>query len=169
MIDSKWMLSAMMGDALVLRLHITPGRAPKTVAQAFSYWNDDMAYNGFYITYNHDESSDIGLRPLDCRWLPRDPNAWHEHIQTVAESWPVLWHDLEQTVCTIGTKAKNTKKLPPTHPQILTHLARFQAAAALTDASKFESGWGSINLSIVARRLEGLIRLSVKEWRQMVG
>jgi hypothetical protein len=147
------MMQAMSGENLVVRLHITPGATPRAEAHAFGYWYDDMMPNGFKAVYRYNELiekgvRETGIRPLECIALPSNVNTWHEYFECESQYWPEPWHMPEPVVCSIGTKRKDTRRLPVAHPQALAHLARFQGQASS------EKG--------------GIVNSAVKNWRQLV-
>jgi hypothetical protein len=165
-IDTQWFLEALRGERVVVRMHTTVRRSGLllTEAHAFSCWQDDAFYTGFELVYGHDEERDRGLAPLQYRSFPRDPNAWTDHIVHQAAMWPANWDQPHEVVCTVGRTKRSTSVIKPGHLLALSHLARFQAAAE----TRKEAEWG-IELGIVARRLDGLVRSTVKSWRQLVG
>jgi hypothetical protein len=168
MLDTKWFMERLRGDGLVVRLHInTSGRETYTEAHAYSYWVDDMAYNGFEVVYTHHLDRHHGMRPLQWIALPADPNRWDELWLKAAEDWPRHWDARDDVVCTIGAQPKRANRIPPSHPVVLTHLARFQAATASAHPQD-GMGWG-ISADIATRRLEGLVQQALRDWARLVG
>jgi hypothetical protein len=168
LIDTSWFLDELRGDGLIVRMHIDlrRGRAPSTEIRAYSYWHDDMAYNGFEAVYRHSESSKTGISVPEWSWFPSPCDGWGEYIADQAKSWSALWQESSVVVCTIGPVKRNPRRLPTGHPLALTHLARFQAAVTLTHPDGL--GWG-VSADIVSRRLEGIVRSNLKDWRKLIG
>lgn len=147
----------MMGDNIVLRVSLQPDSVR---AHAFTYWTDDMAYNGGIVTYESANGAE-GFKRLDLLALNGNPDDWKRQIDRMALGWPMSWRKSQAVVCT-----SRQSELAATHPEVLTHLARFEGMAIET--SRRGPTWESITYEIVAKRLRGLVRSGVRSWSQLL-
>lgn len=165
MVDPDWMMQAMMGDKLILRLHLTPSNNPKVEIRAYTYWAEEGIYNGSVLVYRHWEGEHRS--EIEFQWFNNDREAWKSDFMVESEFWPTPWHQSLNTVCTIGTTASNTRQISAGHPQALVHIAGMQAAAQLADFSSV-GGFPFVSLGIYRERLGGIVTSALKSWRTLI-
>jgi hypothetical protein len=157
----------MMGDQIVLRLNLwkdSDGRE-QMFAVAFTYWMEDSLPIGSEVWYGTGELGE-GFKPLELKPLHGDPAAWERHISELSRSWPTIWCSNQLVVCT-RRRSGYDFLLPPSHPEVLHHLARFEGLAL--EAERHAGIHDRITYGIVAKRLGGLVRASVASWVKLLG
>lgn len=161
MFTEDWFHEKLRGDGLILRMKIS---ASSVEAKAYSCYYDDAAPVGTQLTYRHDDSHDNGASSVDWMDLSLHPVAkWVEIVKREYTGWPYGWQSAEEIVCT-ATHLGSSRRISTANPQALVHLARFQAAVLLTQPEGF---WG-VSAGIISRRLEGVVKAGVRDWRRLI-
>lgn len=165
MIDPQWFMQAMQGDNIIVRLHLGTGRdTPRQVrALAYTYWVDDMAYNGAEVRYESDASAEK-FPPLTLVPLPGPPDNWKPFILEQSRTWPTLWHQSIMVICTRGPFVNQL--VAPSRPEVLHHLARFEGLAL--EAERHAGVFDRITYQIVAKRLGGIVRGCAASWTKLL-
>ena len=156
----------MMGDNIILRLQLRPLASKRTHVKAvvYTYWMDDAAPNGAEVWYESDPTGENFNKPLRLFPLRGSISDWQTYIAEESEVWPSEWHREDVVVCTRG---RDGRILPPSHPEVLHHLARFEGLALET--GRRAGTFDTITYGIIARRLGGIVHASVASWSQLLG